>query len=152
MRRKAPGAPHSYRLFYDGLKEQAAIAGQQHRCVFSPPIRFRRINEKYLAYQALNERRGDDVNAAVGGAGAGRTFALGALAALALIAGAFGVSRWVIVPQAIAHLNVLAPATRGRCRLGRVQPRDASAADQHWPWAGGLQRLVSEVRDAAGGT
>lgn len=56
----------SYRLFYDGLKEQAQ--GLQNSAsidaFFAVPIQAFQadFNEKYLAYQALNEQRGDDVN------------------------------------------------------------------------------------------
>lgn len=55
----------SYRLFYDGLKEQAqGLQGSSIDAFFAVPIRAFQadFNEKYLAYQALNERRGDDVN------------------------------------------------------------------------------------------
>ena len=115
------------------------------------------FNEKYLAYQALNERRGDDVNVRqLAALEQARTFALGALAALALIAvGVWvGVSRWVIAPlRAIAHLNVLAAGDLSRPlppeRAFNREMRQLQTSIGHMQ--GGLQRLVSEVRDAASG-
>lgn len=159
---EAPGAlQDSYRLFYDGLKEQAqGLQGNSIDAFFAVPIQAFQadFNEKYLAYQALNERRGDDVNVRqLAALEQARTFALGALAALALIAVGvwFGVSRWVIAPlrQAIAHLNVLAagdlsrPMPPGRAFNREMRQLQTSIGHMQ----GGLQRLVSEVRDAAGG-
>ncbi|ETX47409.1 hypothetical protein P805_00071 [Serratia marcescens BIDMC 44] len=159
---EAPGAlQDSYRLFYDGLKEQAqGLQGNSIDAFFAVPIQAFQadFNEKYLAYQALNERRGDDVNVRqLAALEQARTFALGALAALALIAVGvwFGVSRWVIAPlrQAIAHLNVLAagdlspPLPPGRAFNREMRQLQISIGHMQ----GGLQRLVSEVRDAAGG-
>ncbi|NCJ12771.1 HAMP domain-containing protein [Serratia marcescens] len=151
----------SYRLFYDGLKEQAqGLQGNSIDAFFAVPIQAFQadFNEKYLAYQALNERRGDDVNVRqLAALEQAKTFALGALAALALIAVGvwFGVSRWVIAPlrQAIAHLNVLAagdlsrPLPPGRAFNREMRQLQTSIGHMQ----GGLQRLVSEVRDAAGG-
>lgn len=159
---EAPGAlQDSYRLFYDCLKEQAqGLQGNSIDAFFAVPIQAFQadFNEKYLAYQALNERRGDDVNVRqLAALEQARTFALGALAALALIAVGvwFGVSRWVIAPlrQAIAHLNVLAagdlsrPLPPGRAFNREMRQLQTSIGHMQ----GGLQRLVSEVRDAAGG-
>lgn len=159
---EAPGAlQDSYRLFYDGLKEQAqGLQGNSIDAFFAVPIQAFQadFNEKYLAYQALNERRCDDVNVRqLAALEQARTFALGALAALALIAVGvwFGVSRWVIAPlrQAIAHLNVLAagdlsrPLPPGRAFNREMRQLQTSIGHMQ----GGLQRLVSEVRDAAGG-
>lgn len=159
---EAPGAlQDSYRLFYDGLKEQAqGLQGNSIDAFFAVPIQAFQadFNEKYLAYQALNERRGDDVSVRqLAALEQAKTFALGALAALALIAVGvwFGVSRWVIAPlrQAIAHLNVLAAGDLSRpLPLGRAfnrEMRQLQTSIGHMQ--GGLQRLVSEVRDAAGG-
>ena len=159
---EAPGAlQDSYRLFYDGLKEQAqGLQGNSIDAFFAVPIQAFQadFNEKYLAYQALNERRGDDVNVRqLAALEQARTFALGALAALALIAVGvwFGVSRWVIAPlrQAIAHLNVLAAGDLSRpLPPGRAFNRDMRQLQTSiGHMQGGLQRLVSEVRDAAGG-
>ncbi|WP_444420546.1 methyl-accepting chemotaxis protein [Serratia marcescens] len=150
-----------YRLFYDGLKEQAhGLQGSSIDAFFAVPIQAFQadFNEKYLAYQALNERRGDDVNVRqLAALEQARTFALGALAALALIAvGVWvGVSRWVIAPlqRAIAHLNVLAAGDLSR----PLPPERAFNREMHQlqtsigHMQGGLQRLVSEVRDAASG-
>ncbi len=165
LRADAPEAPgalqDSYRLFYDGLKEQAqGLQGNSIDAFFAVPIQAFQadFNEKYLAYQALNERRGDDVNVRqLAALEQARTFALGALAALALIAVGvwFGVSRWVIAPlrQAIAHLNVLAagdlsrPLPPGRAFNREMRQLQTSIGHMQ----GGLQRLVSEVRDAAVG-
>lgn len=159
---EAPGAlQDSYRLFYDGLKEQAqGLQGNSIDAFFAVPIQAFQadFNEKYLAYQALNERRGDDVKVRqLAALEQARTFALGALAALALIAVGvwLGVSRWVIAPlrQAIAHLNVLAagdlsrPLPPGRAFNREMRQLQTSIGHMQ----GGLQRLVSEVRDAAGG-
>lgn len=151
----------SYRLFYDGLKEQAqGLQGSSIDAFFAVPIQAFQadFNEKYLAYQALNERRGDDVNVRqLAALEQARTFALGALAALALIAvGVWvGVSRWVIAPlrRAIAHLNVLAagdlsrPLPPERAFNREMQQLQTSIGHMQ----GGLQRLVIEVRDAASG-
>lgn len=151
----------SYRLFYDSLKEQAqGLQGSSIDAFFAVPIQAFQadFNEKYLAYQALNERRGDDVNVRqLAALEQARTFALGALAALALIAvgGWVGVSRWVIAPlrRAIAHLNVLAagdlsrPLPPERAFNREMQQLQTSIGHMQ----GGLQRLVSEVRDAASG-
>ncbi|HID8515706.1 methyl-accepting chemotaxis protein [Serratia nevei] len=151
----------SYRLFYDGLKEQAqGLQGSSIDAFFAVPIQAFQadFNEKYLAYQALNERRGDDVNVRqLAALEQAKTFALGALAALALIAvGVWvGVSRWVIAPlrRAIAHLNVLAAGDLSRL----LPPERAFNREMHQlqtsigHMQGGLQRLVSEVRDAASG-
>lgn len=151
----------SYRLFYDGLKEQAqGLQGSSIDAFFAVPIQAFQadFNEKYLAYQALNERRGDDVNVRqLAALEQARTFALGALAALALIAvGVWvGVSRWVIAPlrRAIAHLNVLAAGDLSRPlppeRAFNREMRQLQTSIGHMQ--GGLQRLVSEVRDAASG-
>ncbi|MGP2705715.1 methyl-accepting chemotaxis protein [Serratia marcescens] len=159
---EAPGAlQDSYRLFYDGLKEQAqGLQGNSIDAFFAVPIQAFQadFNEKYLAYQALNERHGDDVSVRqLAALEQARTFALGALAALALIAVGvwFGVSRWVIAPlrQAIAHLNVLAagdlsrPLPPGRAFNREMRQLQTSIGHMQ----SGLQRLVSEVRDAAGG-
>ncbi|CAI1506096.1 methyl-accepting chemotaxis protein [Serratia marcescens] len=151
----------SYRLFYDGLKEQAqGLQGSSIDAFFAVPIQAFQadFNEKYLAYQALNERRGDDVNVRqLAALEQAKTFALGALAALALIAvGVWvGVSRWVIAPlrRAIAHLNVLAAGDLSR----PLPPERAFNREMHQlqtsigHMQGGLQRLVSEVSDAASG-
>lgn len=151
----------SYRLFYDGLKEQAqGLQGSSIDAFFAVPIQAFQadFNEKYLAYQALNERRGDDVNVRqLAALEQAKTFALGALAALALIAvGVWvGVSRWVIAPlrRAIAHLNVLAAGDLSR----PLPPERAFNREMHQlqtsigHMQGSLQRLVSEVRDAASG-
>lgn len=151
----------SYRLFYDGLKEQAqGLQGSSIDAFFAVPIQAFQadFNEKYLAYQALNERRGDDVNVRqLAALEQAKTFALGALAALVLIAvGVWvGVSRWVIAPlrRAIAHLNVLAAGDLSR----PLPPERAFNREMHQlqtsigHMQGGLQRLVSEVRDAASG-
>ncbi|MGM1269225.1 methyl-accepting chemotaxis protein [Serratia marcescens] len=151
----------SYRLFYDGLKEQAqGLQGSSIDAFFAVPLQAFQadFNEKYLAYQALNERRGDDVNVRqLAALEQARTFALGALAALALIAvGVWvGVSRWVIAPlrRAIAHLNVLAAGDLSRPlppeRAFNREMRQLQTSIGHMQ--GGLQRLVSEVRDAASG-
>ncbi|AUY14929.1 methyl-accepting chemotaxis protein [Serratia sp. SSNIH2] len=151
----------SYRLFYDGLKEQAqGLQGSSIDAFFAVPIQAFQadFNEKYLAYQALKERRGDDVNVRqLAALEQARTFALGALAALALIAvGVWvGVSRWVIAPlrRAIAHLNVLAAGDLSRPlppeRAFNREMRQLQTSIGHMQ--GGLQRLVSEVRDAASG-
>lgn len=151
----------SYRLFYDGLKEQAqGLQGSSIDAFFAVPIQAFQadFNEKYLAYQALNERRGDDVNVRqLAALEQAKTFALGALAALALIAvGVWvGVSCWVIAPlrRAIAHLNVLAAGDLSR----PLPPERAFNREMHQlqtsigHMQGGLQRLVNEVRDAASG-
>lgn len=138
----------SYRLFYDGLKEQAQglQSSASVDAFFAVPIQAFQadFNEKYLAYQTLNERRGDDVN-------------VRQLAALALIAvGVWvGVSRWVIAPlqRAIAHLNVLAAGDLSRPlppeRALNREMRQLQTSIGHMQ--NGLQRLVSEVRDAASG-
>ncbi|MGU9758384.1 methyl-accepting chemotaxis protein [Serratia marcescens] len=152
----------SYRLFYDGLKEQAQ--GLQNSAsidaFFAVPIQAFQadFNEKYLAYQALNEQRGDDVNVRqLAALEQAKTFALGALAALALIAVGvwFGVARWVIAPlqRAIVHLNVLAAGDLSRPlppeRALNREMRQLQTSIGHMQ--SGLQRLVSEVRDAASG-
>lgn len=159
---EAPGAlKDSYRLFYDGLKEQAqGLQGSSIDAFFAVPIQACQadFNEKYLAYQALNERRGDDVNVRqLAALEQAKTFALGALAAMALIAvGVWvGVSRWVIAPlqRAIAHLNVLAAGDLSRPlppeRAFNREMRQLQTSIGHMQ--SGLQRLVSEVRDAASG-
>ncbi|BEM87508.1 methyl-accepting chemotaxis protein [Serratia marcescens] len=151
-----------YRLFYDGLKEQAqGLQGSSGiEAFFAVPIQAFQadFNEKYLAYQALNERRGDDVNVRqLAALEQAKTFALGALAALALIAVGvwFAVSRWVIAPlqRAIAHLNVLAAGDLSRPlppeRAVNREMRQLQTSIGHMQ--GGLQRLVSEVRDASSG-
>ncbi|EMH5179553.1 Tar ligand binding domain-containing protein [Serratia marcescens] len=151
----------SYRLFYDGLKEQAqGLQDNSIDAFFAVPIQAFQadFNEKYLAYQALNERRGDDVKVRqLAALEQARTFALGAMATLALIAVGvwFGVSRWVIAPlqRAIAHLNVLAagdlsrPLPPERACNREMQQLQTSMGHMQ----GGLQHLVSEVRDAASG-
>ncbi|WP_425356272.1 methyl-accepting chemotaxis protein [Serratia bockelmannii] len=86
-----------------------------------------------------------------------KIFAFGALAALVLIAvGVWvGVSRWVIAPlqRAIAHLNVLAAGDLSRPlppeRVLNREMRQLQTSIGHMQ--NGLQRLVSEVRDAASG-
>ncbi|AYZ32951.1 HAMP domain-containing protein [Serratia sp. FDAARGOS_506] len=166
--RLSAGAPEaagalkdSYRLFYDGLKEQAqGLQGSSIDAFFAVPIQAFQadFNEKYLSYQALNARRGDDVNVRqLAALEQAKIFALGALAALALIAVGvwFGVSRWVIVPlqRAIAHLNVLAAGDLSRPlppeRAFNREMRQLQTSIGHMQ--GGLQQLVSEVRDAASG-
>lgn len=152
----------SYRLFYDGLKEQAQGLQRSDSidAFFAVPIQAFQadFNEKYLAYQALNERRGDDVNVRqLAALEQAKTYALGALAALALIALGvwFGVARWVIAPlqRAIAHLNVLAAGDLSRPlpleRAVNREMRQLQTSIGHMQ--NGLQRLVSEVRDAASG-
>ncbi|HAT4519269.1 TPA: HAMP domain-containing protein [Serratia marcescens] len=152
----------SYRLFYDGLKEQAQglQSSASIDAFFAVPIQAFQadFNEKYLAYQALNEQHGNDVNVRqLAALEQANTFALGALAALALIAVGvwFGVARWVIAPlqRAIVHLNVLAAGDLSRPlppeRALNREMRQLQTSIGHMQ--GGLQRLVSEVRDAASG-
>ena len=152
----------SYRLFYDGLKEQAQglQSSASIDAFFAVPIQAFQadFNEKYLAYQALNEQHGNDVNVRqLAALEQANTFALGALAALALIAVGvwFGVARWVIAPlqRAIVHLNVLAAGDLSRPlppeRAFNREMRQLQTSIGHMQ--GGLQRLVSEVRDAASG-
>ncbi|MGP2751134.1 methyl-accepting chemotaxis protein [Serratia bockelmannii] len=162
----APGAvgalKDSYRLFYDGLKEQAQglQSSASVDAFFAVPIQAFQadFNEKYLAYQTLNERRGDDVNVRqLAALEQAKIFAFGALAALVLIAvGVWvGVSRWVIAPlqRAIAHLNVLAAGDLSRPlppeRAFNREMRQLQTSIGHMQ--NGLQRLVSEVRNAASG-
>ncbi len=152
----------SYRLFYDGLKEQAQglQSSASIDAFFAVPIQAFQadFNEKYLAYQALNEQHGNDVNVRqLAALEQVNTFALGALAALALIAVGvwFGVARWVIAPlqRAIVHLNVLAAGDLSRPlppeRALNREMRQLQTSIGHMQ--GGLQRLVSEVRDATSG-
>lgn len=152
----------SYRLFYDGLKEQAQglQSSASIDAFFAVPIQAFQadFNEKYLAYQALNEQHGNDVNVRqLAALEQANTFALGALAALVLIAVGvwFGVARWVIAPlqRAIVHLNVLAAGDLSRPlppeRALNREMRQLQTSIGHMQ--GGLQRLVSEVRDAASG-
>ncbi|HIE0192915.1 TPA: methyl-accepting chemotaxis protein [Serratia marcescens] len=152
----------SYRLFYDGLKEQAQglQSSASIDAFFAVPIQAFQadFNEKYLAYQALNEQHGNDVNVRqLAALEQANTFALGALAALALIAVGvwFGVARWVIAPlqRAIVHLNVLAAGDLSRPlppeRALNREMRQLQTSIGHMQ--GGLQRLVSEVRDATSG-
>ncbi len=152
----------SYRLFYDGLKEQAQglQSSASIDAFFAVPIQAFQadFNEKYLAYQALNEQHGNDVNVRqLAVLEQANTFALGALAALALIAVGvwFGVARWVIAPlqRAIVHLNVLAAGDLSRPlppeRALNREMRQLQTSIGHMQ--GGLQRLVSEVRDATSG-
>ena len=84
-----------------------------------------------------------------------RTFALGALAALALIAVGCGSASLAgdRAAAAIAHLNVLAAGDLSRPlppeRAFNREMRQLQTSIGHMQ--GGLQRLVSEVRDAASG-
>ncbi|ELX7486409.1 Tar ligand binding domain-containing protein [Serratia marcescens] len=151
----------SYRLFYDGLKEQAqGLQGSSIDAFFAVPIQAFQadFNEKYLAYQALNERRGDDVNVRqLAALEQARTFALGALAALALIAvGVWvGVSRWVIAPLRLAdgnrQLTAQSAKQNGELQLATEHVQQLAArVEENGQYAQQASQRTEQARQCAG--
>lgn len=150
----------SYRLFYDGLKEQADGLVQQASidAFFAVPIQAFQsdFNDRYARFQSENERQAREASglllSSLGHAQKLFIAVLGLLLAAA-IAVWLAVTRWVIKPlkKVIAHIDVLAagdlsfkPSARGH-RNREVNQLSASVVAMQQ----GLQQLVQEVRDAA---
>ncbi len=150
----------SYRLFFDGLKEQADGLAQSSAidAFFAVPVQAFQsdFNERYASFQNENEQQ---TRAASGSLlrslGHAQNMFIAALGVLMLVAlGVWlAVTRWVIRPlsEVIAHIDVLAAGD-----LSRAPPVQTHVNREVNQLGGsvvamqqGLQHLVEEVRDAA---
>ncbi|CAM3622251.1 methyl-accepting chemotaxis protein [Rahnella bruchi] len=150
----------SYQMFFDGLREQANGLQKNNNIdsFFEVPIQAFQddFSQKYYAYLAVNEHTAvslsDRLLSALTQA---KTLFTGALVILAVIAVLVwrGVSAWIIRPlqRMIGHISVLAAGDLSRdvegdnARVIEVRELGVSLRNmQH-----GLQKLVSEVRDAS---
>lgn len=150
----------SYKLFYDGLKEQADGL-VQHASIdafFAVPIQAFQsdFNERYDLFQSENEQRTRDASSSLlNSLSRARSLFIAALGLLlaAAIAVWLAVTRWVIKPlkSVIAHIDVLAAGDLSRVpqtlrhRNREVNQLSGSLVAMQQ----GLQQLVKEVRDAA---
>ncbi|MCX2942818.1 HAMP domain-containing protein [Rahnella aquatilis] len=156
----ATGLKASYQMFYDGLREQADGLQKNSNIdvFFEVPVQAFQddFSQKYYAYLAVNEHIAVSLSDRLLNAlTQAKTLFMAALVILAVIAVLVwrGVSAWIIRPlqRMIGHISVLAagdlsrdvPADPARvtemCELG-VSLRNMQR---------GLQKLVSEVRDAS---
>ncbi|RJT47485.1 methyl-accepting chemotaxis protein [Rahnella woolbedingensis] len=151
----------SYQMFFDGLREQADGLQKNNNIdsFFEVPIQAFQddFSQKYYAYLAVNEHTAvslsDRLLSALTQA---KTLFMGALVILAVIAVLVwrGVSAWIIRPlqRMIGHISVLAAGDLSRdvaddnARVTEVRELGVSLCNMQR----GLQKLVSEVRDASG--
>ncbi|PKE31457.1 methyl-accepting chemotaxis protein [Rahnella sp. AA] len=150
----------SYQMFFDGLHEQAGGLQKNNNIdsFFEVPIQAFQddFSQKYYAYLGVNEHTAtslsDNLLHALTQA---KTLSMGALVILAAIAVLVwrGVSAWIIRPlqRMIGHISVLAAGDLSReveddrARVIEVRELGVSLRDMQR----GLQKLVSEVRDAS---
>ncbi|AEX51505.1 methyl-accepting chemotaxis protein I [Rahnella aquatilis CIP 78.65 = ATCC 33071] len=150
----------SYQMFYDGLREQAAGLQKNSNIdtFFEVPIQAFQddFSQKYYAYLAVNEHTAVSLSDRLLNAlTQAKTLFMGALVLLAVIAVLVwrGVSAWIIRPlqRMIGHISVLAAGDLSRdvkddqARVIEVRELGVSLRNMQR----GLQKLVSEVRDAS---
>ncbi|MCT4703823.1 methyl-accepting chemotaxis protein [Enterobacteriaceae bacterium H20N1] len=150
----------SYKLFFDGLKEQADGLAQSSSidAFFAVPIQAFQsdFNDRYASFQNENERRTLDASGSLlNSLSQAQNMFIAALGVLALVAVGvwLAVTRWVIKPLkgVIAHIDILAagdlsclPPAQTHVNREVNQLRGSVVAMQQ-----GLRHLVQEVRDAA---
>ena len=150
----------SYKLFFDGLKEQADGLTQSNSidAFFAVPVQAFQsdFNDRYAGFQSENEQQTRDASGSLlKSLSHAQDMFIAALGVLALVAIAvwLAVTRWVIKPlrSVIAHIDVLAagdlshlPPARNHVNREVNQLSGSVVAMQQ-----GLQDLVQEVRDAA---
>ncbi|MCT4717000.1 methyl-accepting chemotaxis protein [Enterobacteriaceae bacterium H18W14] len=150
----------SYKLFFDGLKEQADGLGQSNSidAFFAVPIQAFQsdFNDRYASFQNENERRTLDASGSLlNSLSQAQNMFIAALGVLALVAVGvwLAVTRWVIKPLkgVIAHIDILAagdlsclPPAQTHVNREVNQLSGSVVAMQQ-----GLRHLVQEVRDAA---
>lgn len=161
-RDKAPSEAliSSYKLFFDGLKEQADGLAQSNSidAFFAVPVQaFQNdFNESYNRFQNENEQQTRDAsNALLSSLSQAQQLFIAALVILLMVAVAvwLGVTRWVIKPlkAVIAHIHVLAAGDLSKMLPVQTHPNrevnqlGASIVAMQQ----GLEQLVKEVRDAS---
>ncbi|WP_421670769.1 methyl-accepting chemotaxis protein [Rahnella sp. EDr1-12] len=150
----------SYQMFYDGLREQSDGLQKNNNidAFFEVPVQAFQddFSQKYYAYLAVNEHTAVSLSDRLLNAlTQAKTLFMAALAVLAVIAVLVwrGVSAWVIRPlqRMIGHISVLAAGDLSRevkddhSRVTEMRELGVSLRDMQR----GLQKLVSEVRDAS---
>ncbi|PBI79671.1 chemotaxis protein [Rahnella victoriana] len=150
----------SYQMFCDGLREQADGLQKNNNidAFFEVPIQAFQddFSQKYYAYLAVNERTAVSLSDRLLNAlTQAKTLFMAALVILAVIAVLVwrGVSAWIIRPlqRMIGHISVLAAGDLSRdveddnARVTEVRELGVSLRNMQR----GLQKLVSEVRDAS---
>lgn len=150
----------SYKLFFDGLKEQAAglIKTNTIDAFFAVPIQAFQdeFNAGFARFQSENEQRTkDESRTLLASLGQAQELFIGALGILIVVAIAvwLAVSRLVIKPLngMIAHIHVLSAGDLSRKPAAQtyinreINQLGASVIEMQT----GLQRLVEEVRNAA---
>jgi methyl-accepting chemotaxis protein-1 (serine sensor receptor) len=150
----------SYQMFFDGLREQADGLQKNNNIdsFFEVPIQAFQddFSQKYYAYLAVNEHTAVSLSDRLLNAlTQAKTLFTGALVILAVIAVLVwrGVSAWIIRPlqRMIGHISVLAAGDLSRhveddnARVTEVRELGVSLSNMQR----GLQKLVSEVRDAS---
>ena len=150
----------SYQMFYDGLREQAGGLQKNNNIdsFFEVPIQAFQddFSQKYYAYLDVNEHTAVSLSDRLLNAlSQAKTLFMGALVILAVIAVLVwrGVSAWIIRPlqRMIGHISVLAAGDLSRdveddnARVIEVRELGVSLRNMQR----GLQKLVSEVRDAS---
>jgi len=150
----------SYQMFYDGLREQANGLQKNNNIdsFFEVPVQAFQddFSQKYYAYLAVNEHTAVSLSDRLLNAlTQAKTLFMGALVILAVIAVLVwrGVSAWIIRPlqRMIGHISVLAAGDLSRdveddhARVIEVRELGVSLRNMQR----GLQKLVSEVRDAS---
>jgi methyl-accepting chemotaxis protein-1 (serine sensor receptor) len=150
----------SYQMFFDGLREQADGLQKNNNIdsFFEVPVQAFQddFSQKYYAYLAVNEHTAVSLSDRLLNAlSQAKTLFMGALVILAVIAVLVwrGVAAWIIRPlqRMIGHISVLAAGDLSRdveddnARVIEVRELGISLRNMQR----GLQKLVSEVRDAS---
>ncbi|MFU2316850.1 methyl-accepting chemotaxis protein [Rahnella sp. PCH160] len=150
----------SYQMFFDGLREQSDGLQKNNTIdsFFEVPIQAFQddFSQKYYAYLDVNEHTAISLSdRLLHSLTQAKTLFMGALAILAVIAVLVwrGVTAWIIRPlqRMIGHISVLAAGDLSRdveddhARVIEVRELGVSLRNMQR----GLQKLVSEVRDAS---
>jgi methyl-accepting chemotaxis protein I, serine sensor receptor len=150
----------SYQMFFDGLREQADGLQKNNNIdsFFEVPVQAFQddFSQKYYAYLAVNEHTAVSLSDRLLNAlSQAKTLFMGALIILAVIAVLVwrGVAAWIIRPlqRMIGHISVLAAGDLSQdveddnARVIEVRELGISLRNMQR----GLQKLVSEVRDAS---
>ena len=150
----------SYQMFFDGLREQADGLQKNNNIdsFFEVPVQAFQddFSQKYYAYLAVNEHTAVSLSDRLLNAlSQAKTLFMGALVILAVIAVLVwrGVAAWIIRPlqRMIGHISVLAAGDLSQdveddnARVIEVRELGISLRNMQR----GLQKLVSEVRDAS---
>lgn len=150
----------SYKMFYDGLREQSEGLQKTNTidAFFNVPIQAFQddFSDKYYQYLHVNEQTTVSLSdRLMGTLSQAKMLFLGALVLLAVIAFAVwrGITRWVIRPlqQVIAQIGILAAGDLSgqigskTSRVSEIYQLSHSLREMQ----AGLRRLISEVRDAS---